>query len=276
MPSLTRKGRRNGNLAKVLPWLGKSLLVAFFFLMVVHTYSFITRTDIVVREPTRTNADSPQSSSSNTQKVLNQQNGGPTEDLSKTATVMGMATNYRLQTFRQFVGSLRKSGYMGNIILGVSPEADMPDNVKNYLKSWDVVMKHIQYVNCTHNLGSEGCAHPYQDIKLRWSRFPLLRDWLQECDRCTGPVLVSDVRDAYFQENPFGRSKSTGQNPPPVEGLQVFEENPIRTTDHWLVKWPVKECKGIEFSKPMLCSGTTIGTREAMLRYLTDMYEGKG
>jgi hypothetical protein len=45
----------------------------------------------------------------------------------------------------------------------------------------------------------------------------------------------------------------------------------MRTT-HWLVKQPVEQCKGIRiFDKPMLCSGTTIGTRNAMLRYLNDM-----
>ena len=54
-----------------------------------------------------------------------------------------------------------------------------------------------------------------------------------------------DVRDSYFQENPFGTT-SDGQDPPTVEGLQVFEENPNQTTDHWLVEWPVRECKNMK------------------------------
>ena len=176
-------------------------------------------------------------------------NGG-----SADATVIGMATNYRLSTYTDFVGSLRKTGYEGHIILGVSPKKDsedgkwrrIPDDVKAYLLSQNVTMKHIQYVPCEHKLGSEGCAHPYPDIKSRWSRFPLARDWLEECATCTGPVLITDVRDSFFQENPFGTT-SDGQDPPVVEGLQVFEENPIQTTDHWLVEWPVRECKNITF-----------------------------
>jgi hypothetical protein len=35
----------------------------------------------------------------------------------------------------------------------------------------------------------------------------------------------------------------------------------------------VEQCKDTSFIKPMLCSGTTIGTRAAMLKYLEAMYE---
>lgn len=56
--------------------------------------------------------------------------------------------------------------------------------------------------------------------QIRWSRFPLIRDWLAGCETCTGPVLIMDVRDSYFQLDPFGPGS------PVVEGLQVFEEPP--------------------------------------------------
>jgi hypothetical protein len=70
-----------------------------------------------------------------------------------------------------------------------------------------------------------------------------------------------------FQRNPFGRDA------PPVNGLQVFQEDPAMTTTNWLTEWPIRECKNITYDKPMLCSGTTVGTREAMLRYLEIMYQ---
>ena len=167
----------------------------------------------------------------------------------ESTTIIGMATNYGLSTFKRFVGSLRNTGYEGHIILGVSPKGGrnpMRYKVQQYLSSRNVTMKHIKYVPCKHKLGSEGCAHPYPDIKLRWSRFPLARDWLEECATCTGPVLIMDVRDSIFQENPFG-STSDGQGPPVVEGLQVFEENFLQTTDHWLVESRVRPCKNVTF-----------------------------
>ncbi|KAG7358949.1 hypothetical protein IV203_015538 [Nitzschia inconspicua] len=43
---------------------------------------------------------------------------------SSTATVMAMATGYRLDAYKRFVGSLRKSGYQGHIILAVSPKLE--------------------------------------------------------------------------------------------------------------------------------------------------------
>jgi len=202
---------------------------------------------------------------------------------SKYATVMGMATNYDLAVFKRFVGSLRRSGFEGNIILAVSPVPQ--PGVEDYLNSQDVTMKRLKLVNCTsdlvkmalkdkkdgkspnaHQVEVMTCAHPYPDLKVRWGRFALLRDYLKECHDCTGPVLVCDVRDTFFQRDPFG------PDAPPVDGLQVFQEHRVMRTTHWLVKAPVEKCKKMKiFDKPMLCSGTTIGTRSAMLQYLEAM-----
>ncbi|CAB9496785.1 expressed unknown protein [Seminavis robusta] len=199
---------------------------------------------------------------------------------SRHATVMGMATNYDVGAFRRFVGSLRRSGYLGHIILAISPNPQR--GVVEYLTSHNVTMKRLTLVNCSTDILSMGgetpskmdshavevmtCADPYPDLKLRWGRFALLRDYLLDCRECTGPVLVADVRDTYFQRDPFGPEA------PHVQGLQVFEEHRTMRTTHWLVKGPVERCKAISiFDKPMLCSGTTVGTRDAMLRYLNDM-----
>lgn len=213
--------------------------------------------------------------------------GSPRTEGSKHATVMAMASGYSLSVYKNYVGSLRKSGYEGNIILGVS--APLPSDVEKYFDEQNVTPKILQLVNCTfaplvdgskkkaeetnsHVKEQNTCAHPYSDIKLRWSRFPLLRDWLEECKECTGPVLISDARDVFFQRDPFGVGA------PEVKGLQVFEEHHTQTTAHWLVRDVVRRCKDMDFGKPplespMLCSGTTIGTRDAMLRYLSTMYE---
>ena len=192
---------------------------------------------------------------------------------SSTATVMGMATGYSLGIYQRFVGSLRKSGFRGNIILGVAP--DVSPDVLEYFRQRNVIPKKLKWVDCTYKTSAEDkadifkkttCSDPYPDIKIRWSRFPLQRDWLKECETCTGPVLIMDVRDSYFQLDPFGPGSG------PITGLQVFEEHPSQTTGHWLVKPIVEKCKGISFVEPMLCSGTTIGTRAAMLKYLEIMY----
>lgn len=194
---------------------------------------------------------------------------------SSDATVMAYATGYDLDVYQRYVGSLRNSGFKGKIILAVSNE--MKDGVEEYLSSQNVTFHHSLIVNCTYALGkiAEGegqhqqeaktCVHPYPDLKARWSRFPLLRDYLVACSECTGPVLISDFRDVFFQRDPFGDGTLH------VTGLEVFEEDKQQMTDHWIVNFPVANCKNTSFVEPMLCSGTTIGTRVAMIQYLTIM-----
>jgi hypothetical protein len=124
---------------------------------------------------------------------------------SSTATVMALASDYGLNTFMCFVGSLRRTGYSGHIILGLEPNP--PQVIVDYLHSHNVTVKTLSWTNCTYTQDSSDtedifkrttCAHPYPDIKVRWSRFPLARDWLQECTTCTGPVLITDARSSSF------------------------------------------------------------------------------
>jgi hypothetical protein len=197
---------------------------------------------------------------------------------SSSATVIGMAWGYNISVFERFVGTLRKTGYSGHIILGLAP--DVSQKVLDYLRYRQVIHKVLQLVNCSFadrrrrptpaNYELYTCVYPYDDIKIRWSRYPLAADWLRDCETCTGPVLITDVGDSYFQLDPFGPGS------PPIVGLQVYEEYKTQTTLHWLTQKPIEVCKRIRLTdqpKPMLCSGTTTGTRDSMLRYLDLMYQ---
>jgi hypothetical protein len=196
-------------------------------------------------------------------------------DESINATVMAIATNYELWTYKRFVGSLRYSGYKGHIIVALEPDPN--PKIVNYLLDKNVTVKILSWTNCTYMIMDDDnqtdifknttCAYPYPDIKIRWSRFPLMRDWLMDCTTCTGPVLIADARDLVFQRNPFDI------HAPKVTGLQLYQEHINMTTKNWLAEWPIRACKGVTYDEPMLCSGTTIGTRETMLQYLAIMYE---
>ena len=84
---------------------------------------------------------------------------------------------------------------------------------------------------------------------------------LQGCEACTGPVLVTDARDVYFQRDPFGDGAEA------VRGLQVFAEQPrFIDAGHWFVARRVRICKDeYTMDGPMVCSGTTIGTRDTIV-----------
>lgn len=251
--------------------------------------------------PSKTSMTDRKIPSSNSTKLKSELRRLPKPTRSSQATVMGFATGYPIDVYKLFVGSLRKSGFQGNIILAVDPNVD--ETIEQYLVQQNVTIKRVEYGNCsTHFLNSSdastvneielmSCVKPYTNLKARWGRFPLLRDYLHECKGCKGGVLVTDVRDTFFQCDPFSYTA------PPVSGLQLFEEDPRIRTTNWLVKWPVEECKGITFDHPMLCSGkktdhltmcclqrslaqclnfqqgTTAGSREDVLAYLEAMHK---
>ena len=102
-------------------------------------------------------------------------------------------------------------------------------------------------------------------LQATWARHSLFRDWLTECETCTGPVLYIDSRDAYFQDDPFG------PNSPPVKGLQVYQVGGGADTHISYVGDAIRQCKRVEYQEPMLCAGSTVGTRVAMLKYLEIM-----
>lgn len=197
------------------------------------------------------------------------QEGPPAGIHSRDATVIGMASGYSLEVYERFVGSLRKTGYQGHIILGVSP--DVSPEILEYFRYRRVTPQRLDLQNCTYAARDPTqqpiCTAPYLNMKPRWSRFPLQRDWLEACQTCTGPVITMDVRDSFFQQDPFGPGS------PPVRGLMLTEEDASsRVNGHWLTDVPFAQCKGIHLNETMICSGTTLGTRVAMLKYFGIIY----
>jgi len=204
---------------------------------------------------------------------------------SDKSAVIGLASGYGLNVFEVFVGSLRATGYQGHIILGISKNA--PKHVTDYLESQNVTMKEVvpmkgkkctyygELQNTGHKSTDQTCSEDHPDIKIQWGRFPMAKKWLLECAECTSGVMLTDVRDAFFQSNPFTyKYNDEPQKTPPR--IMVFEEIfPNVTNNHWLVKMPVESCRNSTIfnddSKPMLCSGSTMGSREGIIDYIDAM-----
>jgi len=197
---------------------------------------------------------------------------------SSKCVVIGLAVNYGISEYRVFVGSLRATGYTGHIILGISQDASQ--DVREYLDKHKVTTKYVTVTRgpggCTFyntttvdNIPSldQKCTDKYPDYKIQWGRFPLARDWLQECTDCTDGVMLTDVRDAYFQSDPFAFI----EKPAP---LFVFQEiYPELSAEHWLTAIPTRKCRGLELTQehPMLCSGSIMGSREGIIEYVNIM-----
>jgi len=196
-------------------------------------------------------------------------------DSSKSA-VLALASGYQIDTYKSFVGGLRATGYPGHIILGISE--DSTSDVLQYLAEQNATTKVVTMAkNCTYDgaVGHNGkvintrkwhCPAAYPDYKITWARFLLYKDWLNDCPECTDGVMLTDARDAFFQKDPF-QSDTIEMHP-----LMLFEEHQNQTTEHWLADFPIGVCKDLKLgAKPMLCSGSVMGSREGIIDYIDAM-----
>lgn len=204
--------------------------------------------------------------------------------------VMGLATYHEddVEVFRKLVGSLRTAGFDGHIILGVTPS--ITNTVQSYLIKMDVTFYGVEKVPCDKSItdGGEGgvrntCAKGVENLTVEKGRFEMSRQWLHACKACTGWVLLMDTRDIFFQRPPF-----TGIPPPdksPYDLLLIEEiapysqpkrENPRTDMTSLSNGWYQGSdggCYGHHYHKKyadraILCSGTIIGNRRGIDRFL--------
>ncbi len=217
----------------------------------------------------------------------------------------GFATGWR-----RLVGSLRRAGYDGHVIMGVHPDA--PPAERDYLERMGVTYYAVEVANCTpsilvggdadgaaaaaaaapggggkRNAGvRDACSTGLEDLKLEWGRYEMARRWLRACETCTGWSMVVDTRDVFFQSDPFA---SLGDPDAAPHDLLFVEEvashtSPLPLSPHRATNLGrsarfashAEPCYGRDavgarllVDRPMLCSGTVIGTRDGMHRFLT-------
>ena len=125
----------------------------------------------------------PISSHDASSKVISGKKRSPRPTHSSQSTVMGFATGYELNIYKRFVGSLRNTGFKGNIILAVAP--NLNPAIERYLLEQNVTIKRVEYTQCSTQLLNSrkvsnakerellSCVKPYNTLKARWGRFPL-------------------------------------------------------------------------------------------------------
>jgi len=204
-------------------------------------------------------------------------------------SIMGLAAwPSAMDIFQKLVGSLRTSGFDGHIILGVHEH--LPFEEKKYLIKMDVTFYAVPFVKCNDSIATGGggsgvrgyCSKSHEDLKLEWGRFEMALEWLHACEQCTGWTLVCDTRDLFFQANPFANLPSP-PNTSPYE-LMFIEEISKHTCPkkndpkrYYVLgtsfyQGRKGDCYGeyhLDFmDRPVLCSGTIIGNRHGMERFL--------
>ena len=119
--------------------------------------------------------------------------GVPTADTTITATkkrkfvVAGLAYGPTSTHFlmRKFVGTLRNTGYEGDIVLGIAEQQE--EKVIEYYKKRNVNAQVVK---------------PTSDLPLAFIRFYEYKKWIEPYAD-DDLVLLSDTADTFFQSDPF-------------------------------------------------------------------------
>jgi len=186
--------------------------------------------------------------------------------------ILALAVNYRIVDYVRFVGTLRRTGYSGDVVLAVSSKMDL--RTRKFLQSMDVIAYPVQF-NCssgtTAKHANECDWHAKQDMPLPLAviRHELYLAWAWKYNE-RSRLLILDFRDTFFQRDPF-ESLSLGRQEPYFQQLVVLEHWPYKRMSNCpFNKGWVQGCWGRDKFSPMsnhpiLCSGSYFATRNGMI-----------
>ncbi len=143
--------------------------------------------------------------------------------------IFALSCNYQPVYYQRFVGSLRKSGFSGDIVLAVSPPEKMFLGVDSYLKKHNVVayafdVDCVGVDNCKFKDDFLGYPDPRPHRTFANLRYGLYEYWMQHYRNPNAYILILDSKDTFFQLNPFLSFGPIEKRTPKFE-LQVFAEN---------------------------------------------------
>lgn len=222
--------------------------LGLFFLLLLSFYATFNRLDHHVHSHTRQDAKtgsvtSTPSHTSHTQlhgesQGIEQGHGNAPD------AVFAFATGYSSAVYKRFCGTLRRAGFVGEVLIAVSPSLLERADMLAYFKEMRITALPVT-------------TPDDQDASV--FRVGVYQKWLesQEFHR----VLVSDSRDVYFQDDPF--RDLPDMHEPEVqfftehESKRFFKES-INTG--WVTScFEYGEVRRLLYDKPVFCSGTILG-----------------
>ena len=119
--------------------------------------------------------------------------------------IFALACAYSKEYYQRFVGSLRKFGYNGDIVLAVSPPEKMKTGVSAYLQQMKVVAYGFEVDcksvdNCKLKDEFLGYPDPRPHRTFANIRYALYEYWLRNY-KPSSYILILDFRDTFFQGN---------------------------------------------------------------------------
>lgn len=193
---------------------------------------------------------------------------------------VGLMANIMPRYYKIFLGTLRKTGYEGDIVLAIDPSTSQA-NIDLCLKYSPIL--YIPQLDCnlpnetkwkSHDRACRVLGQNIEKISLSMLRYYLYLWWAKQYESHTN-ILITDFRDVFFQSNPF--TYLPDQWAQPVSQLTVFlEASPqkaiyrCRFNSGWIKGCYGEEALELVKTNPVSCSGTSLGSRDGILLYVGD------
>ncbi|MDF2789079.1 MAG: hypothetical protein K0S80_2177 [Neobacillus sp.] len=173
----------------------------------------------------------------------------------KKDVIMGVMMYYTWEEIKPYFLSLEKTGYTGEVVIFIDY---IGEETQNILKNLNLDIQLIPF----HRTGLENIFH------INDYRYYLYLNFLEaNSDRYTN-VLLTDVRDVYFQSNPFQAGWSEECITVAKEAVRIKEE-------YWNTKWILTKFGHHIYSQieneTVICSGTTYGPARRIVEYVKNM-----
>lgn len=189
---------------------------------------------------------------------------------------VGIISHMMPKYYKIFLGTLRKTGFDGDIVLAV--DITTSQSILELCSTYRAIIYEPQLECKIPNDSSIhrecrifGTFDPM--VPLCMTRYRLYQWWAKQYNHGT-QILITDFRDVFFQSNPF--LYNPNQWSPPVAELTVFlEAIPQKAIYRCLFNsgW-IRSCYGeqalnIVKTNPVSCSGTSLGSRDGILIYVS-------
>lgn len=179
-----------------------------------------------------------------------------------------LSASYMPKDARQFVGTARKAGFAGDIVVGVIPGASQLflDALKKYNASVYTVS-----TKCSGKMDIRCTVPGFTDLPVTLLRLKLYQIWATKYPS-SAYIMNSDFRDVIFQANPF-KYKFSSWGPDAYELVLSQEPHPNRVINRCpRIGGYVLNCYGKQVyhqlgSATVSNNGVVLGTRDATIVY---------
>lgn len=170
--------------------------------------------------------------------------------------IMAAISSIPLEGIKLFFKSLEQTGFLGEVVLFI-------ENIENQTKE------------IVENLKLEVKLIPIQrqdserNFLINDYRYSLYYKFLLEEGNRFNNILLTDVRDVFFQTNPFSENWSKDSITVTKEALLINQEWNFNAP--WIVAKFGHDVLSAIQDQPILCSGTIFGPTECMIDFLKEM-----